>query len=80
MSGTQNTTMIAARKLSKRVDTAAGPLDILSEINLEIQTRESVAIAGVSGSGKSTLLGLLAGLDLPSAGRSDSIRTIASMN
>ncbi len=60
--------MIAARHLSKRVETAAGPLDILTDIHLEIQARESVAIVGVSGSGKSTLLGLLAGLDLPSAG------------
>ena len=60
--------MITARHLSKRVVTAAGPLDILTDISLEIQARETVAIAGVSGSGKSTLLGLLAGLDLPSAG------------
>ncbi len=30
---------------------------------------EAVAILGASGSGKSTLLGLLAGLDVPSAGR-----------
>lgn len=68
MSGTQHTTMIAAQNLSKRVDTAAGPLDILTNINLEVRKKEAVAIAGVSGSGKSTLLGLLAGLDLPSAG------------
>ena len=60
--------MIAARNLSKRVETAAGPLDILTEVDLEIQAREAVAVIGVSGSGKSTLLGLLAGLDLPSAG------------
>ena len=60
--------MIAARHLSKRVDTAAGPLDIITDIRLEIQAREAVAIVGASGSGKSTLLGLLAGLDLPSAG------------
>jgi putative ABC transport system ATP-binding protein len=50
------------------VATAAGPLDILTDIELEIQAQEAVAIVGVSGSGKSTLLGLLAGLDLPSAG------------
>jgi len=68
MTATKHTTMIAARNLSKRVDTAAGPLDILTDIRLEIQAREAVAIVGVSGSGKSTLLGLLAGLDLPSAG------------
>lgn len=68
MANSKHTTMIATRHLSKRVDTAAGPLDILTDINLEMQLGETVAIAGVSGSGKSTLLGLLAGLDLPSAG------------
>jgi putative ABC transport system ATP-binding protein len=68
MTATKHTTMIAARNLSKRVDTAAGPLDILTDIDVEIQAREAVAIVGVSGSGKSTMLGLLAGLDLPSAG------------
>jgi len=68
MSATKHNTMIAARHLSKRVTTAAGPLDILTDIGLEIRARETVAIVGVSGSGKSTLLGLLAGLDLPSAG------------
>ena len=68
MSGTQNNTMIAARGLGKRVETAAGPLDILSGIDLEIKTGETVAIVGVSGSGKSTLLGLLAGLDPASSG------------
>ncbi|MGB5539425.1 MAG: ATP-binding cassette domain-containing protein [Gammaproteobacteria bacterium] len=68
MARTKDTTMIAARNLSKRVDTAAGPLDILTDIGFEIRLGESVAITGVSGSGKSTLLGLLAGLDLPSDG------------
>jgi putative ABC transport system ATP-binding protein len=68
MTDVQHTTLIAARNLSKRVDTAAGPLDILTAIDLEIQAREAVSIVGVSGSGKSTLLGLLAGLDLPSSG------------
>jgi putative ABC transport system ATP-binding protein len=68
MSETKHNTMIAARNLGKRVETAAGPLDILTDIGLEVQAGEAVAIVGVSGSGKSTLLGLLAGLDLPSAG------------
>lgn len=60
--------MVAASGLSKRVATAAGPLDILTAIDLRINSGEAVAVVGVSGSGKSTLLGLLAGLDLPSSG------------
>jgi putative ABC transport system ATP-binding protein len=60
--------IVSAAGLGKRVITAEGPLDILSGVNLEIKAGESVAIIGVSGSGKSTLLGLLAGLDVPSAG------------
>lgn len=68
MTGIKDNTIIAARGLSKRVDTAAGPLDILSGIDLTISSGETVAVVGVSGSGKSTLLGLLAGLDLPTSG------------
>ena len=68
MTGSQNSTMIVARGLGKRVETAAGPLDILSGIELEIKRGETVAIVGVSGSGKSTLLGLLAGLDPATSG------------
>lgn len=65
---TEHTTMIRARGLSRRVETAAGTLDILQGIDLEVAAGETLAIVGVSGSGKSTLLGLLAGLDLPSDG------------
>jgi putative ABC transport system ATP-binding protein len=68
MTEEQDSIMVAASGLGKRVDTAAGPLDILSDIDLQIQAGEAVAIVGVSGSGKSTLLGLLAGLDSPSQG------------
>ena len=64
-------TIIAARNLGKRVVTAEGPLDILAGVDLDIKAGESIAVIGASGSGKSTLLGLLAGLDVPSAGEID---------
>jgi putative ABC transport system ATP-binding protein len=68
MAEKQDSIMVAASGLGKRVVTAAGPLDILTAIDLQINSGEAVAVVGVSGSGKSTLLGLLAGLDLPSSG------------
>ncbi len=43
-------------------------LNVLRDIDLQIQSGESVAIAGPSGSGKSTLLNVLGGLLPPSSG------------
>jgi putative ABC transport system ATP-binding protein len=61
--------MISAQGISKSVSTASERLTILHDIDLDIEHAETLAIVGASGSGKSTLLGILAGLDLPSAGR-----------
>ncbi len=55
--------------LGKRVPSGADELVILSDIDLEVQRGEVLAIVGASGSGKSTLLALLAGLDTPTSGR-----------
>lgn len=60
--------ILAARNLSKVVESAEGELTILHDLDLDLSKGDSLAIVGSSGSGKSTLLGLLAGLDLPSAG------------
>jgi putative ABC transport system ATP-binding protein len=61
--------MISVRSLGMRLESGGRPVDVLTDVTLEIPARQFVAIAGPSGSGKSTLLGLIAGLDRPTTGR-----------
>ena len=61
--------MIVAEGLEKSYTSGGRPLPVLRSIDLSIEPESFVSIVGPSGSGKTTLLGLLAGLDLPTAGR-----------
>jgi len=61
--------MISVRGLGMRLESGGRPVDVLTEVSLEVPARQFVAVAGPSGSGKSTLLGLIAGLDRPTTGR-----------
>ncbi|MDP3537885.1 MAG: ABC transporter ATP-binding protein [Azonexus sp.] len=60
--------VVDVMNLGKTVDNGGEPLTILQDISFSVRSGETVAIVGASGSGKSTLLGLLAGLDVPTAG------------
>jgi len=64
-----STPVIRCEGLVKIYKTADLEVVALQGLDLEVEQGDMVAVVGASGSGKSTLLNILAGLDLPSAGK-----------
>lgn len=60
---------IRAISLEKRYRSGDGELVVFSDLNLEVEAGERLAVVGESGAGKSTLLHLLGGLDRPTRGK-----------
>jgi NitT/TauT family transport system ATP-binding protein len=60
--------VIDIRGLSLRFETADGPVDALSEIDLSVEQGGFVSLIGPSGCGKTTLLRVVADLERPTAG------------
>ncbi len=56
-------------RLYKQFETPKGAVRVLEDLNIHVEQGEFVCVVGASGSGKSTLLRLVAGLELPTAGR-----------
>jgi putative ABC transport system ATP-binding protein len=61
-------TVVRVRDVSKIFHRGSEDIRVLSNLDLDIDSAEFLALMGPSGSGKSTLLNLLAGLDRPSSG------------
>jgi putative ABC transport system ATP-binding protein len=60
--------LVRVRDLRLTVPSAAGPVNILSGIDLDVGAGEAVGIVGPSGSGKTSLLMVLAGLEQATGG------------
>ena len=60
--------LVRVRDLRLTLPSAAGPVNILSGLDLDVAEGEAVGIVGPSGSGKTSLLMVLAGLERASAG------------
>lgn len=59
---------LCVHQLTKQFTSAAGPLEILRDVELELSRGQALAVTGPSGSGKSTLLYLIGTLDRPTSG------------
>lgn len=65
---TSNTSIINLKSVGLTLTSAAGTVEILKDITLDIPRGKAIGIVGPSGSGKSTLMAIMAGLERPSTG------------
>src|SRR6187402_1203685 len=63
------TALLRAVGVTRSFPSAAGEVQAVNGVDLEVAAGELVVIRGRSGSGKTTLLTMLGGLDTPSSGR-----------
>lgn len=61
--------VINAEKISKVFDLGKRKIQALSNVDLEVKSRDFLIIFGPSGCGKSTLLNIIAGADEPTSGK-----------
>ncbi len=60
--------VLQCRSIVRRFDEGGSTLEVLSGVDLAVESAERMAIIGASGSGKTTLLQIMGGLDAPTSG------------
>lgn len=60
--------MIRLENVEKVYQTGHGPTQVLTDVNLQVNRGERIAIIGGNGAGKSTLIRIISGIEQPSAG------------
>ncbi len=60
--------VLQCRSIVRRFDEGGATLEVLSGVDLSVESAERMAIIGASGSGKTTLLQIMGGLDTPTSG------------
>lgn len=60
--------VLQCRSVVRRFDEGGATLEVLSGVDLSVETAERMAIIGASGCGKTTLLQIMGGLDTPTSG------------
>ena len=63
--------IIVLKDVHLELESAAGPVNILRGIDLQVDRGERVSVVGPSGSGKSTMMMIIGGLERPSSGATD---------
>jgi len=68
LSAAASVPMILLDDVHLKLESAAGPVNVLRGVNLRIEAGETVSVVGPSGSGKTTMLMIVAGLERPTSG------------
>ena len=61
--------MIRLNSVNKTYPTRSGPVRILKDVDLTVESGERIGILGRNGAGKSTMIRLISGAELPTSGR-----------
>jgi len=64
-----NLPALQLKEVCLTLKSAAGPVNILTDVSLAVPAGQSIALTGPSGSGKSSLLMVASGLEQPTSGR-----------